>query len=71
MAAQRKRSPTKSKTKVSEFTILPWGEEGDEEQLYVERSDGEGGTFPARDIQKVLKAKEPVKALRAYYAENF
>jgi hypothetical protein len=50
---------------------LAWGEEGGEEQLYVERSDGEGGTFPARDIQEVLKTKEPEVALRGYYEENF
>jgi hypothetical protein len=34
-------------------------------------SDGVAGTFPTRDIKKILRGKESAKALRAYYDENF
>ena len=53
--------------KVGDFTIYPW----DQDRLYVEDKTTEAGTFPVKDIKKIMRGKQPAKALREYYDKNF
>jgi hypothetical protein len=39
--------------------------------VYVEQADGEAGTFPIEDVKGLLNRKDPAKAIREYYDENF
>jgi len=63
--ANKKQEPKKQK--VGRFTLSRW----DAGRVYVEEDGGEGGAFPKKDVDEILRGEEPAKALRKYYRENF
>jgi hypothetical protein len=53
---------------VGDFTISPF----DRDTVWITvEATGEGGNFSTREVRKALRAKNPRKALREYFDENF
>jgi hypothetical protein len=67
MPTARTKSAAEPETKIGDFIIKPW----DAQRVYIEDKTTQGGTFPKREVEKILHRSDAARALRKYYDANF